>query len=593
MPGWGGKVLRVDLTGGKIKQEKVGKDLLRKYIGGVGLGSYYLLNEIREDIDPLSPANKIMIFTGPLTGTGIPSSGRFCIVTKSPLTGCFLQSHSGGHFGPEVRYASLDGIIIEGKAENPVYLYVEDDYVEIKNASRIWGKGIKETTRILENEVDGEARILAIGPAGENRVLISSVQNDVYRACARGGGGAVFGSKNLKAVVVRGTSAVEVNDGKRLKEIVLENIAKSKEKLSEFTKFGTTNTVLITNKSNILPTKNFAKSSFEFAEDISGHQLQKEIWKGRRACFSCSIACSQFSASGSTRTEGPEYETIFSLGANLLNSDADIIVKANELCNDMGIDTISAGVAIGWLMEASEKGIIKEKVSWGDKKSILDLISEIAAKEGMGVFLSEGVNRASDKLGGNSFAIHVKGLELPGYDPRGSQGMALAYATSTRGGCHLRAPMYVKEIFTDKFPAKTLEGKVGPLIEMENTFAVIDSLIMCGFASRMLFGNSFKNFSELLKTVTGHNFLPEEMALTGERIWTTQKLFNLCQGITAEKDTLPKRFFTEDANGVVLDEDEFSNKIREYYRARGWDESGKPLKETLKRLSIEGECILS
>ncbi|MHC1609394.1 MAG: aldehyde ferredoxin oxidoreductase family protein [Candidatus Methanofastidiosia archaeon] len=586
MKGWKGSILRINLTNKETITESVDKDILRKTIGGVGLATQFLYNELLHETDPLSAENKIMISTGPFTGTCMVSTGRFCIVTKSPLTNCFLQSHSGGQFGPELKYAGYDGIIIEGLADEPTYVFIDDDYCEFKSATKLWGKGVKASTRALEQETDSEAKALVIGPAGENRVLLASVQNDVYRACGRGGAGAVFGSKNLKAVVVRGSQPVEVHDPEDMEKHIFAAKEQTREKVGYMIDYGTTNAGILTDKASVLPTKNFSKGKFEGIKNISGEALKKEVWKGRRACFACPIGCSQFSAIDGIRTEGPEYETIFSLGSNVCNDDPKILVHANEMCNELGLDTMSVGVVLSWAMEAYEKEIIDEKIGWGDGEAMLDFIYKIAHKEGIGKILSQGTRRASDKLGGSEFAINVKGLELAGYEPRGSQGMALAYATSTRGACHLRSVMYLDEVFSNKLPGATLKGKVKPNIEYENILTLVDSLIMCRFASRSLVDQSYEYISKLLYMVTGEEFTPSSLEWSSIRTWNMQRLFNIRQGVMASEDTLPERFFSEKLYGAIVDRDKFNTAIRKYYSLRGWDEQGVPTKTTMKKYSI-------
>ncbi|RZN44705.1 aldehyde ferredoxin oxidoreductase [archaeon] len=586
MNGWCNSVLRIDLSNETIREERPGRQLLETTIGGLGLATHYFYEETHGTVDPLSPKNPVVLATGPLTGTGMASTGRACMVTTSPLTGFFLQSHSGGQLGPEIKYAGHDAIIIEGAARRPVYIFIDDDHCSIESADAVWGKGVKTATRMLEAATDPEARVLTIGPAGENLVPLATVQNDVYRSFGRGGPGAVLGCKNLKAVVVRGTKGVEVADP----DAVLAHLAEARdlthEKLQEFTNFGTTPAARKTNNGGVLPTKNFTSGRFDHIDDISGETLHEHFWKGRRACFACPIGCTQYHATGGIRSEGPEYETLFSLGSNILNDDLETLIAANELCNDMGIDTISSGVTLAWAMEASERGVIDDEVPWGDGDTILSLLRTMATREGLGETLSGGARHAAKTLGGESFAMHVKGMELPGYDPRGTQGMALSYSTSSRGACHLRAPIYVDEVFAKRQPAYTLKDKAGPVVELENTLAIADSLIVCRFSFRGIHTQSMDAFPSLIEMATGHAPTLEDLTQAAERLWTQQHLFNIAQGWTSGDDTVPDRFFSEDLDGVRLDRNDFIQTLHDYYALRGWDENGIPSEGTLTRLGL-------
>lgn len=586
MLGWKGKALRIDLREGNIKEEKIGKERLKSCIGGVGIATDYLYNESEFPVVPLSGGNSIYIFNGPLTGTPVVSSGRFCLVTASPLTNYFLQSHCGGHFGPELKYSGYDGIIIENSSEHPSYISIDDDQIEIRDARHLWGKGVKSTVRKLKSENDPECKVLAIGPAGEGLSLLSNVKSDVYRSLGRGGAGAVFGSKNLKAIVVRGTGPVEVGDPEAVASHILEANEKSKEATKTFTDYGTSNAGIFMDKAGGLPTRNFQLGRFKNVENISGMALSKSIWKGRRSCYSCPIGCSHYSVDGGIRTEGPEYETIFSLGSNIMNDNVDALVEINELCNDIGIDTISYGVTISWLMEASERGLVDEELAWGDMDKVISLLRDIGKGESLSENLANGVKFCSERMGGKDFAIHVKGMELPGYDPRITQGMALAYSLSNRGACHLRAPLYVKEIFQRRMPSDTLDGKVDPLILVEDTMTVMDCLIMCRFASRSLIDESFEGASGLLEMVTGEAIDPKEIEHSSKRTWTQQRLFNIEQGLEPGEDSLPDRFFDSDLDGTSLDRGAFDSKVAEYYAKRGCDDNGIPTEAMLRSLGI-------
>ncbi|MDD4281699.1 MAG: aldehyde ferredoxin oxidoreductase family protein [Candidatus Methanofastidiosa archaeon] len=586
MGGWSMKVLSVDLASGEVKALPLSKDRATAAIGGTCLAAEYLYERVRGPCDPLAPENPVVIMTGPLTGTGIASTGRFCLATLSPLTSCFLQSHAGGHVGPELKYAGYDGLVITGAAEEPVYLSIEDDHVDIVPAGDIWGDTVSRAVRKLEERADPEAKSLVIGPAGERLVPLACVQSDVYRACGRGGAGAVFGSKRLKAVVIRGTGGVDVHDPEAMVGIMSETRAMARKDLNGFSRYGTANAGTLTNAAGVLPTANFTRGTYEHMGDIVGSSLKETVWKGRRACFACPIGCSQFSVSQGVRTEGPEYETTFSLGSCVLNHDPAVLVEANALCNDLGLDTMSAGVTIAWAMEASERGLLPERIPWGDKTAICRLLREMAYGDGLGADLAFGSRFASRRYGGESFAMQVKGMELPGYDPRKTQGMALAYATSTRGACHLRAPLYIAEAFTKRSPALTLEGKPEQVMETEHHMLVLDSLIICRFATRSTLRGTLPDLTGLLASVTGITYSVPELVHAAERAWNISRLLNLSQGVGHEEDTLPERIFSEPLDGVSLDRRDFSSAMAAYYRARGWDERGIPTPGTLRRLGL-------
>ena len=586
MDGWCSRILRVDLSKGTIQRESLDKAVAQRLLGGTSLATELLYRELHQPVDPLAPDNPLILMTGPLVGTGIASTGRYCIVTVSPLTSCFLQSHSGGQIGPELRYAGHDGIVVIGRSPSPVLLHIDDDYAELVPADELWGMTVKRTMRAVESSFDPEAKALAIGPAGERLVPIASVQNDVYRACGRGGAGAVFGSKNLKGIVIRGTGGVDVADPDALAGVMAATHDAAGKDLNGFSRYGTSNAGIFTNAAGVLPTRNFSQGSYEHMEDIVGRSLKETVWKGRRACFACPIGCSQFSVSDGIRTEGPEYETTFSLGSCVLNHDPRVLVEANELCNDLGLDTMSAGVTLAWAMEASERGLLPNGIEWGDGDAICSMLRKMAYREGLGDILCQGTRRASEQVGGTEFAINVRGMELPGYDPRGTQGMALAYVTSNRGACHLRAPLYIEEAFTKKAPGDTLEGKAQRVAEMEDDMMVLDSLIVCRFATRSTLDGSLPHLASLLHAVTGDAVNPEAMHFAARRALTLSRIINCTQGMGVGQDTLPERFFSESLNGRRIDRDAFHGALGAYYSARGWDSSGTPTAETRSRLGI-------
>jgi len=566
MFGYNGKILRIDLTKKKISSEILDKKEILGYIGGRGLGIKKLYENKRK-IDPLSPENLLIFMTGPLTGF-TPFSAFYNLTTKSPLTGTCLSSHSGGLFGPELKFSGFDGIIIKGKSDKPCYILIDNE-VDIRDASDLWGKDCKETTDILEKEHRG--KVVCIGQAGENLVRFASLMNDRDRALGRGGAGAVCGSKNLKAIVVRRNKRIDTfmeigDEFKKALEIV-------KVKSKNLKKYGTSSVMDITNSLGVLPTRNFNDGEFEYAESINGDSLLKNLVK-KKACFLCPIGCSNVTKTDNIITEGPEYETLCSFGSNIGNSDIKAIIRANDLCNRFGLDTISCGNTIAFAMELSEKRMIDEKIEWGDMDTVFSLIEKIAKREGIGDLLSQGTKRVSEKVGGKEFAIHVKGMDLPAYDPRGSIGMALSYAISNRGACHLRSSAYAYELFTSKYDRFSYE-KSKLVKELQEIMAVVDSLLLCKFGARSAYGNSFKEFERLLKMITGMDFNTSKI---GERIINLERLYNFEEGFSMKDDTLPERFFTDKTSrGYVIDRKKFKKMIDEYYKLSSW-ENGKPVK---------------
>ena len=567
MFGYNGKILRIDLTKKKISSESLDKKEVIDYIGGRGIGIKKLYENKRK-IDPLSPENILIFMTGPLTGF-TPFSAFYNLTTKSPLTGTCLSSHSGGLFGPELKFSGFDGIIIKGKSDKPCYILIDNE-VEIRDASDLWGKDCKETTDILEKEHRG--KVVCIGQGGENLVRFASLMNDRDRALGRGGAGAVCGSKNLKAIVVRRNKKIDTfmeigDEFKKALEIV-------RVKSKNLKKYGTSSVIDITNSLGVLPTRNFNDGEFEYAESINGDSLLKNLVK-KKACFLCPIGCSNVTKTDNIITEGPEYETLCSFGSNIGNSDIKAIIRANDLCNRFGLDTISCGNTIAFAMELSEKRMIDEKIEWGVMDTVFSLIEKIAKREGIGDLLSQGTKRVSEKVGGKEFAMHVKGMEFPAYDPRGSIGMALSYAISNRGACHLRSSAYAYELFTSEHDRFSYE-KSKLVKELQEIMAVVDSLLLCKFGARSAYGNSFEEFERLLKMATGMDFNTSKI---GERIIKLERLYNFEEGLSIKDDTLPERFFTEETSrGYVIDKTKFKKMLDEYYKLCSWKD-GKPIKK--------------
>jgi aldehyde:ferredoxin oxidoreductase len=599
MDGWVGKILRVDLTTGNCTEEDLDLGLAKKFIGGTGLATKILFDEVDPTIDPLSPENKLIFATSPLTGTGAPAASRFMVVTKSPLTGCITSSNSGGYFGPELKFAGFDLMIFEGKAAEPVYLSILDDKIEIKPAQHLWGKEVPETEEIIRSEAGNlwdakDTCIASIGPAGENLVKVASIMNDGSRALARSGVGSVMGSKNLKAIAVRGKGGVTVPDGKRFKHVMLDFLKEIREDSSigweSRFKFGTWVITEAMLKMRMLPTRNFQAG---FIEGVSTPQEKREqILVKERSCFACPFAGGrgtritdpEFEGEG----EGPEHESFTQLGPCCGITDIAPITKANYLCNELGMDTISVGVTIACAMELYERGYIPKKdvpfpIKFGDKHALIKLVQMIAKREGIGDLLAEGSYRLAQHYGHPEISMTVKKQEMPALHPQGYQGLALSYATTNRGACHTKCDLrFATRLETAGQAAMTKKG--------QDFVAVVDSSGCCWsiFAGVHFLSNQLLN---LLEAATGAGYTEETMMLAGDRIFNLQRLFNLKAGISGKDDILPKRILEES----VLDGDNqgkvvmLGEMLPEYYKLRGWDKNGIPTPDKLRQLGLTQE----
>jgi aldehyde:ferredoxin oxidoreductase len=600
MKGWIGKILRVDLTKGEWKTEELDKNLAIKFIGGRGLGSKILSDEVDPKIEPFSPNNKLIMATGPLTGTSASAAGRYMVITKSPLTGTIASSNSGGHFGAELKFAGFDLIIIEGKAKEPVYLYVEDGKAEIRSAKALWGKTTHETTDKILSETDMEARVACIGPAGEKLVRFACIINDKHRAAGRSGVGAVMGSKNLKAVAVKGSGGITVADKEAFRKATLDGFKKIKASPTAakgLPKYGTPVLVNIINQHGIFPTRNFQEGVFEGAEKISGESMVEQILVRNRACFGCPIGCGRVVKVTHPEyecfSEGPEYESDWALGGCCGIDHLDAVAKGNYLCDTLGLDPISAGVTIACGMELFERGIISQKEAgrsfhFGDANLMVEMVKAIGYREGFGDALAEGSYRLAEKFGHPEYSMSVKKQEFPAYDGRGAQGMGLQYATSNRGACHVRGYIVAAEILgsPQKLDPFKTEEKAGWDKTFQDLTAVVDSAGLCLFNTFALGG---PEIVEYLKAATGIHIDLNGLMKTGERIWNLERLFNLKAGLTGKDDRLPDRIVKEPmpsgpAKGRVA---ELDKMLPEYYQLRGWNKEGVPTKERLKELGLE------
>jgi len=558
-------LLEIDLDTEKIEVKKLDKKMASKYIGGRGVGVKLLFDMLPPNTDPLSRDNILIFATGPITGTVVPLSGRHIVVSKSPLTGTVFDSSAGGFFGRELRMAGFDVVVIKGAAEKPVYIEIDDGNVEIKDASNIWGKNVKESTSILSN--DG-FKVSCVGKAGEKLIPISSIMSEYTHACGRGGLGAVMGSKKLKAFIVRGKKEIQVSDTEKMKKHISESMRllnASPVASKGLAYYGTPSLVNLINTMRIMPTDNFRKVHFENAYKVSGEYIAENYDIKRKTCYNCFIACKR--EDRKRNMEIPEYETIAMFGPNSMNDDIEKIIQANYICNDYGVDTISAGNAVSCYIELEgEKDIekpLKEIVEGGP--------------------LSQGSFRYSKGKGREESSMSVKGLEIPGYDPRGVLGLALSYATSNRGACHLRAYMVGPEILGKPklIDRLSFSGKSGLIQIFQNISASVHSLIMCQFSS---FALSEEEYANLLSASVGELYTSEEFIKTGERIYNLERLFNLRENMLYSEDTLPERFFGSDG----ISKDEFNSVLDEYYTYRGWIK-GVPTMEKLESLDLKKE----
>ena len=581
-----GKILRVNLTTGHSQVEELNKQWAVDYIGGKGLGIKYLYEELAPGVDPLSPDNKLILMTGVFTGTIIPLSGKLAIITKSPATGTILDCSIGGHFAAELKYAGYDAVILEGKATKPSYLYIEDKIVEIRDASELWGQGAQETELILREKINEEIKALAIGPAGENLVTMSCITSEFYRQAGRGGVGAVMGSKNLKAIAVRGSVSISVPNIKQfassMKEFMQTDILTDTNLWANTD--GTALLVDFNQDTGILPTRNFQQGTFDDYQAINSDAL-KAVRSGKKGCFSCALGCGNYSRAGGSTVEGPEYETLAIGGSNCGIGDLEAIIEFNDLCDNLGMDTISVGNVIAFAMELTEKGIKDFSLRFGDVDAYLKVPGLIAAQEGIGVDLGLGVKKLSEKYGGSDFAMQVKGLEFPGYEPRGSWGMGLAYATSDRGACHMRAWPVAQEAYGD-LDAFTVEGKAQLVIELQHYNAVKFSLILCDF-----WALSLETMGTIVSNLLERTVSEQDLLLVGERVVNLARQFNVREGFSKDNDTLPARIFKETlktgaTKGQVIPLVEFERMLAEYYSLRSWDRDGRPTEAKLQELGI-------
>jgi|Deesub1362A_J573_1020465.scaffolds.fasta_scaffold01744_3 aldehyde:ferredoxin oxidoreductase len=593
MKGNWNRVIRVNLSKREIKEE----DLPEGAIGGKDLASRVLLSSSLAE--PLSEESLFIIATGPFSGTGFPGSSRFGAFFRSPLTGIFGESYCGGFFAYEMKKTGYDALIVSGKAEKPVYLWIHEGGVEIRDASHLWGKDAWETEDEIKKE-HGKCEVLSIGIAGENLVKFANVAHRKGRQLGRTGAGAVMGSKNLKAIVVRGEREIEVADEERLEELKNEISEKGREVLKAISEFGTPNILAVSNNIGALPTNYWIDGSIEHLEALSAETLKKKYFKRKTTCYACPIACGKYSVIEEgkfrgTEVEGPEYETLYALGSLCGIEDVEAVIKGNELCDRFGMDTMTAGNVVAMVMYLMERGVLTEKevgfsTSFGDSEGMLRLLEMIAKREGFGGVLAEGCYKAAERIGEEAkrAVIHVKGLEPAAYDPRALKGMALAYAVSPRGACHLRHMIYRPNL-TGKHPFdpersvdRLSYNQAEVVKELEDFYAITSSLLMCNFWCLPTIGPVlWSELKEIYESVAGDGLSMEDFKKIGVEINNRVRKFNIKCGVSRKDDRLPERFFSEPlrkgaSSGEIVEKERFEEMLSEYYALRDWDEEGIP-----------------
>ncbi len=596
---YNGKILRIDLTNKTYKIDELDLDLAKKFIGGRGLGTKLYMDEVSPEIDALSSENKVVIINGPLTGTAVPTGGRYMVVTKSPLTGMIASSNSGGTWGAKLKYAGYDVMILEGKSETPCYInIIDDEVVEFLDAADLWGLATEECVEKLKAKHE-KCAVLNIGPAGETLSLLASVMNDTDRAAGRSGVGAVVGSKNLKAICVTATkrSVMPVYDSTALKTATSQCMLKIKENGVTGTGLPTYGTAVLVNAINQIgayPTKNWQYSYDEGADKTSGESLKETKLVKNSYCHRCPIGCGRVVTVDGNVVGGPEYETIWGFGSDCGILDLDAINKANLMCNEMGNDTISVATTIAAAMELYQRGFITDEdcegvpLKWGNTEAIVEWTRRMGRGEtALGKLMAQGSYRLCEHYGHPEFSMTVKKQEMPAYDARGIQGIGLNYATSNRGGCHVRGYMISPEVLgtPEALDRTATEGKASWAKIFQDLTAVIDSSGMCLFTS---FALDAGNYAELLNAATGTEHTVESVLETGERIYSLERLFNQRAGMKPEDDTLPKRLLEEPIpEGPSKGQfNRLSEMLPEYYKERGWVD-GFPTEDTLKRLGLQ------
>jgi aldehyde:ferredoxin oxidoreductase len=616
--GYAGKILRVDLSKETLSEEALSEEDADKFLGGRALGAKILFDELNPGVDPLDPENKLVFATGVVTGAPFSGNCRYVVMAKSPLTGGWGESNASGFFGPELKFAGFDLVVFEGTASNPVYLSIKRDKPEIRDATRLWGKITGETQEQIRAELgDGNTRVACIGPGGENLVRYASILSDLHRASGRTGMGAVMGSKNLKAVAVRGEPRRNYADEKKLLELIQRT---TKEVWQGgygdlLQKYGTDGDLDDLNASGRLPTKAFQRATFEGADRLTGETMARTILKRRKGCYACVVKCIRIVETEKPYTVdpqygGPEYETTAAFGSLCMNDDLVVVSKANELCNKLGIDTISTGVCIAFAMECYERGILKREdadglnLEWGNSGAILALVENIAYRRGLGNVLAEGVQRTAGRWGprAREIALTIKGQELPMHEPRGKKGLGLSYAVSNRGACHLQSEH--DDFFEDQKwirpeigIKKTLDrldtsrDKVELVKNLMCMWAVYDSLSVCKFTAFPEGGIEVRTLADIVSAIRGRRFDPSDLMIVGERALNLTRAFNVREGFSRKDDDLPARLKQKLVDGAYagehISQEVLDHMLDDYYDLMGWNrQTAAPTRERLERLGL-------
>ena len=611
--GWTGNILRLDLNEPLVTVEALDRKAAENFIGGRGLGIKYLYSEIDPAVNALDARNKIIFATGPLTGTGAPGSSRYMVLTKGPLTGAIAHSSAGGAFASAIKYAGYDMIILEGKSRRPVYLWIDDDNVEIRDAGHLWGKTSTETELAVIAETHPDAKVSCIGPAGENQVLMACVMSDMGRAAGRSGVGAVMGSKNVKAIAIRGTRGLKVADKTAFWAAMMQAYRKIDIPGTEhFHQVGTPGVLTYVQEFGVLPTRNFKYGTNQNWEKLSGDRLATTISTRKNmglACPSCPVGCGRVTKINNPKHAsqgvGPEYETIGLYGSSCFTNDLEVVSKAGFICNELGMDTISAGSTIACAMELYEEGYLPLKdvgmpLNFGNGEAVIKLTEDMAYRRGFGNILADGAFRLASRYGHPEFFMGAKKLEFASYDPRGLQGMGLGYATNSRGGCHIRGEVQDLSLYGVDYWRISTDRSLGPVDplrwddkpelakDIQDWFCIIDSCGMCNFM--FFLGMNEDDWRALVETATGIEMGDYRgLMRTGERIFNQERLFNLKAGLSIKDDTLPPRMLKEPmpdgpAKGMVVHLDDM---LPEYYRLRGWSPDGVPTSMKLRELGLE------
>ncbi len=602
MNGYGGTILRVDLTNGKWKKEPTPPEMARDWLGGRGFGAYLLYKEVPKGADPLGPENKLFISSGPFSGLMIPGAGKCDWTTKSPLTGGYADASMGGHFTAEMKYAGLDSIILEGISPKPVYLFIDDDKVEIRDASDLWGKGTFAVEKEFKEKFGEAYQIAVIGPGGENGVSYACVNHDYGRQAGRGGVGTVMGAKKVKAIVIHGTKSIPVAnvDEYRKAGMAIFKACKDSDGIKEWTRYGTTIVTSWCDEVGAFPTRNFSAGSFEGGKTLYGPVMREQIVITDKGCFGCPCPCGKYSNMKryGTQVEGPEYETIGMLGSNVGISDIQDVAQANLLCDDLGIDTISAGGAVAWAMECYEKGIFTKaetdglELNFGNVEAVFALLEKIAKREGIGALLAEGTKRAAKKIGMGSekFAIQVKGMEQSAYATHNATAMLLAYMTCDVGAHHNRSWAITYDLQVGR--EKVVPEKVARIIWLQNFRPMFDVLGGCRLQWVEL-GIDRDLYVPALEGITGIHRTWEDLEKVGERIWNLTRLYwaRENEGFGREWDLPASRFYEEAptsgaTKGQITSLEDVNKLLDMYYEQRGWSDNGLPKSEKLDSLGL-------